>query len=303
MDCKSVDIVQKRIDWENGDIPKYQSLLESLLGECCDIWHFPENINILASVIPSTFIYAAELSAPSKSNRKPNYKVFKSEDWRKAELAAKKASRRWIQAGRPRDEDGQNFKANKGANIQLRCAIKTFNNETDSKENNKLMQANFRDPKLFSQLVGKKKNNTSGYTSMIKFDENEFRGDSQVLSGFFKYHAERSSPPEVFNSDDNHAYYYSTIDVDAIAYIVKQRKWKLPQLNFNQVQDLIGRLKVNKSPDFFGFFAKHVKHGGTVSVKFLKEYLNLSIKNIECGVPSESWLVLGLWSTKVERNL
>ena len=33
-----------------------------------------------------------------------------------------------------------------------------------------MMEANFRDPKLFSYLVNKKKNNTSGYTTMIKFN-------------------------------------------------------------------------------------------------------------------------------------
>ena len=65
---------------------------------------------------------------------------------------------------------------------------------------------------------------------MIKLDDEEFRGDEQVLAGFFKYHSDKSSPPEVFNSDDNHNYYYSTIDVDAIAFIVKQRNWTLPQI-------------------------------------------------------------------------
>ena len=107
------------------------------------------------------------------------------------------------------------------------------------------------------------------------------------LQGFFRYHDDKSNPPEVFNSDENHSYYYSTIDVDAITYIVKQRKWKLPQLNHNQVQNLIERLKVNKSPDVFGFSAKHVKYGGKISTKFLKEYLNTTFTSIEHGVPSQ----------------
>ena len=150
-----------------------------------------------------------------------------------------------------------------------------------------MMEANFRDPKLFSYLVNKKKNSTSGYTAMIKVDDEEFRGDSQVLAGFFKYHSDRSSPPEVYNSDENYAYFYSTIDVDAIAYIVKQRGWKLPQLTFNQVQSLIQRLKTNKSPDFFGFSAKHVQLGGAVAVKYLQKYLNMSFLHIQYGVPTE----------------
>ena len=124
------------------------------------------------------------------------------------------------------------------------------------------MNANFKDPKLFSQLVKKKKSNNSGYRTMIKLDDIEFRGDAQVLAGFFKYHNEKSSPPEVNYSDSNHTYYNSTIDVDAKAYMVKQRKRKLPQLNYNQVQNLVERLKVNKSSDFYGFSATHIKHGG-----------------------------------------
>ena len=61
-----------------------------------------------------------------------------------------------------------------------------------------------------------------------------------------------------------------------ITNIVQQRKWTLPQLKFNQVQNLIDRLKVNKSPDYFGFSAKHIKLGAMVAVKYLKDYLNLS---------------------------
>ena len=57
-------------------------------------------------------------------------------------------------------------------------------------------------------------------------------------------------------------YFYATLNDNAIAYIIKQRNWKLPQLTFNQVQNIIERLKTNKSPDYFGFSAKHVKMEG-----------------------------------------
>ena len=75
-----MNIIQKRTDWEKADIPQYQALLDSLLEESFDIWQFPENMSILASTIPSTFILAAEIAAPSKTVKKPNYKIFKSED-------------------------------------------------------------------------------------------------------------------------------------------------------------------------------------------------------------------------------
>ena len=76
-------------------------------------------------------------------------------------------------------------------------------------------------------------------------------------------------------SDDDMTYYYAIINVEAISYIIKQRNWKLPQLSFNQVQDIISRLRANKSPDLMGFSAKHVKNGGPVAVHFIMQYLNI----------------------------
>ena len=257
------------------------------------MWTSPENLPILAAVIPTSFSQAAELSGPTKSNKKPNFKVFKSEEWLEAERMANKASKKWLRAGKPRNENNPIYKAKKETNIQLRKVIKMHNNKEATAENNKMMQANFRDPKLFSNLVNKKKTNNSGYTTMLSIDEIEYRADAQVLSGFFKYHDEKSNPPAVFKSDDNHSYFYSTIDVDAISYIIQQRNWKLPQLNFNQVQNLIGRLKVNKSPAYYGFSARHIKSGGSVSVNFIIKYLNLSFRYMEYGVPEEELVGVG----------
>ena len=88
-------------------------------------------------------------------------------------------------------------------------------------------------------------------------------------------------------------YLYATINVNAIAYIIKQRNWKLPQLTFNQVQNIIERLKTNKSPDYFGFSANHVKNGGFVSTHFLMKYINISFNFIEHGVPVEELTGIG----------
>ena len=57
-----------------------------------------------------------------------------------------------------------------------------------------MMEANFRDSKLFSKLVNQKRKTSQGYTAMIKIDDTEYRGDAQVLSGFFEYHNGNSSP-------------------------------------------------------------------------------------------------------------
>ena len=53
------------------------------------------------------------------------------------------------------------------------------------------------------------------------------------------------------------------------------------------MQGIIERLKSNKSPDYFGFSAKHVINGGFVSTHFLMQYINTSFKYIEQGVPDE----------------
>jgi hypothetical protein len=82
-------------------------------------------------------------------------------------------------------------------------------------------------------------------------------------------------------------YYYSTINVEAMSYIIKQRNWKPPQLSFNQVQDIISMLRANKSPDLMGFSAKHFKNGGPVAVHLIMQYLNLSFQCIQYGVPAD----------------
>ena len=51
------------------------------------------------------------------------------------------------------------------------------------------------------------------------------------------------------------------------------------------MQNIIERLKPNKSSDYFGFSAKHVKNGGFVSTHFLMQYMNTSFQYIEQGVP------------------
>ena len=81
-------------------------------------------------------------------------------------------------------------------------------------------------------------------------------------------------------------YYYATINVEAISYIVKQRNWRLPELSFNQVQDIVSRLRTSKSPDIMGFSAKHVKNGGPPAIHFLMQYLNMSFQSMQYGVPS-----------------
>ena len=88
-------------------------------------------------------------------------------------------------------------------------------------------------------------------------------------------------------SDESYTYYYATINVSAISYIVKQRNWKLPRLNIDQVENLISRLKNNKSPDFSGFSTTHVKMGGRAAAYFLMKYLNLSFQYIQHGVPEQ----------------
>ena len=168
---------------------------------------------------------------------------------------------------------------------QLKTSSKKDQATESIKENNELMNANFQDPKLFSKLVNKRRVNNQGYTAMLKVDEKEYKRDAQVLSGFFEYHTGNATPPAVSSElDENMTYYYATINIEAISYIVKQRNWKLPQLSFNQVQDIISRLRTNKSPDLIGFSARHVKNGGPVAVHFIMKYLNMSfsVSSMEC---------------------
>ena len=120
---------------------------------------------------------------------------------------------------------------------------------------------------------------------MLKVDKREYKGDAKDLSSFFEYHNGNATPPPVSSElDDDMTYYYATINVEAISYIVKQRNWKI---SFNQVQDIISRLRSNKSSDLIGLSARHVKNGGQVAVNFIMKYLNMSFQSIQYGVPAD----------------
>ena len=92
----------------------------------------------------------------------------------KAEILAKKTTRAWKKAGKPRNCENEFFTAKKESKIKLRYAIKSLNNEIYTELNKILMKAHFRDPKLLYQLVNRKKVNHSGYTSMIQFMDMSF---------------------------------------------------------------------------------------------------------------------------------
>ena len=275
------------LKWEEANIELYWETLEKLLEQNFSNWENPENLQVLASTIPQAFIQAAELAVPQKSSKQPNFKIKKSLEWRKAETLANKAAKKWRENGKPTSTDNRLFLEKKVARKNLRQAVQKHNAREGIEENNVLMNANFRDPKLFSKLVKQRRVNDKGYTAVLTFDEKEFRGDAQVLAGFFEYHNGNSNPPHVSSKEkDDMTYYYATINVEAISYIVKQRNWRLPELSFNQVQDIISRLRSSKSPDIMGFSAKHVKNGGPAAVHFLMQYLNMSFQSMQYGVPS-----------------
>ena len=276
------------LKWEEANLGLYWENLEKLLELNFQTWNNPENIEVLAKTIPQAFIQAASLAVPQKSSRLPTFKVIKSAEWRKAEAAAVKATKKWRLNGCPHEPENEYFINKKQARSELRQAVNKHQAAESRKENNEMMNANFRDPKLFSKLVNKRRLNNQGYTTMLKIEETEFKGDAQVLAGFFEYHNGNATPAPVSSEkDEDMTYYYATINVEAISYIVKQRNWNLPQLSFNQVQDIISRLRANKSPDLLGFSARHVKNGGPVAVHFIMQYLNLSFKCIQYGVPAE----------------
>ena len=143
------------LKWEEANIEMYWNNLDKLLQQNFSIWESPENIQVLAATIPQAFIQAANLAVPMKKNNMPTFKVKKSEEWRKAEMAAQKAANKWRTNGCPRNEENQLFLAKKQARNSLRQAIKKHQATESIKENNELMNANFRDPKLFSKLVNK----------------------------------------------------------------------------------------------------------------------------------------------------
>ena len=131
------------------------------------------------------------------------------------------------------------------------------------------METKKRDMKKFSKIVNSNKNSVRGETAMLKVDGEEYSGDSQVLSGFFKYHQEACSAPEVTQEEDDQLYRQATIDVASLQFILQSRGWKLPTVSYEQTEQLVSRLRNGSSPDFYGLTSEHIKYGGATAILFL----------------------------------
>ena len=107
-------------------------------------------------MIPRAFIQAAEEAVPLKEQKIPNFKVRKSPDWIKAEVKTKKINRKWVKAGKPNSLDNDIFNEQKQARAELRNSIKMHYSNVDVKDNNMMMNANFKDPQFFLSLLTEK---------------------------------------------------------------------------------------------------------------------------------------------------
>ena len=104
----------------------YWNILDKLLQQHFSTWENPENVQVLSATIPQAFIQAANFAFPLKKNNMPTFKVKKSKEWRKAEITAHKAAKKWRSNGCPRDEENQLFLAKKQTRNSLRQAIKNI---------------------------------------------------------------------------------------------------------------------------------------------------------------------------------
>ena len=138
-----------------GFVQFYWENLEKLLNQNFTMWEKSGSIKVLAATIPQAFIQAANMSDPQKTEKMPNFKVFKSFEWRKAEISANRAALNWQKAGKPRNLESTLLLDKKEARANLRVAVRNHYSQENVNENNEMMNANFQDPKLFSKLVTK----------------------------------------------------------------------------------------------------------------------------------------------------
>lgn len=201
-DVNSVDPPQPnvttRIQWDKIDENVYQSNLYSLLSQQFEIFNSPENIPVLAEAIPSAFIAAAESTGEIKVAKQPkSYKSDKSRDLWKAELYAKQKYRAWVNENKPGDPQNKYFVEKTEAKKQLRHIKNLERIKQGQEENVKLMETKKGDMKQFSRLVNSTKNTVRGETAMLIIDDKEYAGDGQVLAGFFNFHKDACSSPEL----------------------------------------------------------------------------------------------------------
>ena len=120
---KSKPLENKTLLWEKADIELYQEHLESLLEQNFEFWNTPQCISVLSMLIPQAFIQAATIAVPSKQKKDINFKIIKSEEWRKCEIVAKKATKKWKSMGKAWDENNKYFVDKKETRANLRKSI------------------------------------------------------------------------------------------------------------------------------------------------------------------------------------
>ena len=100
--------------------------MHSLLNQQFNIFNSPQNIPVLAEVIPSAFISTAEASGDTKETSAPkSFKIHKSRELWKAEIKAREKYKMWMNENKPRDPQNKYFIAKNEAKKELRH-IKCF---------------------------------------------------------------------------------------------------------------------------------------------------------------------------------
>ena len=158
----------------------------------------------------------------------------------------------------------------KTAKKELRRTQRAEKAENRHKIYRDIMTANSDDKQLFFRLVKMQREGKVRKLSKLIVNDVHLQEDDKIREGWAVYFTNLSTAKSDPNFDQE---YQQLVDRDIInlTKLAAQEKDSAIEINIENLQDNINKMKSRKSPDGDGIMAEHLKYGGTLLLEFLQK--------------------------------
>ena len=158
----------------------------------------------------------------------------------------------------------------KTAKKELRRTQRAEKAENRHKIYQDIMTANSDDKQLFFRLVKMQREGKVRKLSKLIVNDVHLQEDDKIREGWAVYFTNLSTAKSDPNFDQE---YQQLVDRDIInlTKLAAQEKDSAIEINIENLQDNINKMKSRKSPDGDGIMAEHLKYGGTLLLEFLQK--------------------------------
>ena len=268
-------ILNKRINWDKINIPRYQdTLIYELSKTDFSTTDVNESLSAFTMALNTAVSKAHEgkRSKGNKNNRgKP--KVW-SEAIKEASQKSKLAFWQWKESGRPPLPHSTTVRK-----CQASKHLRSVQRKEAAKQRHdflaKVMEASERDKKLFHKLI-KANRGTTGVQIILKSGDQlvHDEGDqTELWSNYFEKLASKQNYTGIEND-------YKL--VDQIRWACKADTEEAQCYTPTEVEQIIKRLNRNKSPDIEGVTAEHLIHATIEPITILTGIINQILKTGNC---------------------